>query len=223
MKVAGRSPRIFLHGPRQGVALPEIPEAAGWVTIAVQMKIGLLSDTHLPNRRPALWDEVGEAFSGVDLVLHAGDIISPGVLDWLEQFAPVLAARGNNDMGWMDPRLAEIHWLELEGWELAMIHDTEPEDHPIDVIVSRDLGGRKPEILFTGHTHFERIDHRDGVVQINSGSPTQPHLYSDRLGSVGLLDLEVDHLSVRILNLGEQPGLRNPAETMCFELDRDAL
>jgi putative phosphoesterase len=187
------------------------------------MKIGLLSDTHLSNRRPALWDEVAEVFRGVDLVLHAGDIISPGVLDWLEQFSPVLAARGNNDMGWTDPRMADVHWLELEGWQLAMIHDTEPEDLPIEVIVNRDLAGRKPEILFTGHTHFERIDHRDGVVQINSGSPTQPHLYSDRLGSVGILELEVDRLRAEILNLGEQDGLKNPAEALSLELNRDSL
>ncbi len=187
------------------------------------MRIGLLSDSHLPNRRSALWDEVAEVFRGVDLVLHAGDIISPGVLDWLEQFGPVLAARGNNDMGWTDPRMAEKHWLDLEGWKLAMIHDTEPEELPIDVIVERDLGGQKPEILFTGHTHFERIDHREGVVQINSGSPTQPHLYSDRLGSVGILELEPDFLRARILNLGESDGLRNPSKNLSFELSRGSL
>ena len=45
------------------------------------MRIGLLSDTHLSNRLPALWDEVVDAFRGVDLVLHAGDIVAPGVLD----------------------------------------------------------------------------------------------------------------------------------------------
>jgi putative phosphoesterase len=191
--------------------------------MCIEMRIGLLSDTHLPNRRPALWDEVAEAFRGVDLVLHAGDIISPGVLDWLEQLAPVLAARGNNDMGWTDARMADVQWLDLEGWRLAMIHDTEPEDLPIEVIVARDLGGLKPEILFTGHTHFERIDHRDGVVQVNSGSPTQPHLYSDRLGSVGLLELDPDFLRVRILNLGERDGLRNPAEALSFELARNSL
>ncbi|MCP4908882.1 MAG: metallophosphoesterase family protein [bacterium] len=187
------------------------------------MRIGLLSDTHLSNRRPALWDEVAEVFGGVDLILHAGDIVSEGVLDWLEQFSPVLAARGNNDMGWTDVRMADVQWLALEGWRLAMVHDIEPEDLPIDVIVERDLAGQKPEILITGHTHFERIDHRDGVVQVNSGSPTQPHLYSNRLGSVGILELERERLRVSIVNLGESEGLRNPVEELSFELMRDLL
>jgi hypothetical protein len=187
------------------------------------MRIGLLSDTHLSNRLPALWDEVVDAFRGVDLVLHAGDIVAPGVLDWLTQFAPVMAARGNNDMGWDDPRMADVQWLDLEGWRLAMVHDTEPEDRSIEVIVERELGGERPDILFTGHTHLERIEHRDGVVQINSGSPTQPHLFSNRLGSVGVLELEPGLLRARILRLGESEGLRNPARELSLELARSSL
>ena len=104
-----------------------------------------------------------------------------------------------------------------------MVHDTEPEDRPIDVIVERELAGDKPEILFTGHTHLERIEHRDGVVQINSGSPTQPHLFSTRLGSVGLLELEPDMLRARILRLGESEDLRNPAREVSLELPRSSL
>jgi hypothetical protein len=159
----------------------------------------------------------------LDLILHAGDIVSPGVLDWLAQFAPVKAARGNNDMGWDDPRMEDVQWLDLEGWRLAMVHDTEPEDRPMDIIIERELGGERPDILFTGHTHFERIEHRDGVVQINSGSPTQPHLFSNRLGSVGILELEPTLLRARILSLGETEGMRNPAREIFLELPRLSL
>ncbi|MBW2231464.1 MAG: metallophosphoesterase family protein [Deltaproteobacteria bacterium] len=187
------------------------------------MRIGLLSDTHLSNRRPALWEEVSAVFRGVDLILHAGDIVAPGVLDWLERFAPVRAARGNNDMQWTDPRMADVQWLDIEGWRLAMLHDIEPEDRPIDVIIERELGGQRPDILITGHTHLERIDHRDGVVQINSGSPVQPHLFSNRLGSVGILELEPALLRARILNLGESEDLRNPARKLELELPRSSL
>ena len=69
------------------------------------MRIGLLSDTHLPNERRTLWDEVRTAFQGVDLILHAGDIVHPMVLDWLQEIAPVLAAQGNNDFAWSDSRM----------------------------------------------------------------------------------------------------------------------
>ena len=94
------------------------------------MRIGLLTDTHLPGTVRHLWDEVREAFTGVDLILHGGDIVTSGVLDWLEDIAPTLAARGNNDGGWADDRMKDMHLLDIEGWRLAMIHDMEPEEAP---------------------------------------------------------------------------------------------
>ena len=94
-----------------------------------------------------LWDEIGTAFAGVDLILHAGDIVLPTVLDQLEEIAPVLAARGNNDAGWEDPRLADTQWLDLEGFRIAMVHDMEPEDEPIDELCRKYLGGRHADVM----------------------------------------------------------------------------
>jgi predicted phosphodiesterase len=82
------------------------------------------------------------------------------------------------------------------------------------------LGGSPADILVTGHTHFERLDYRDGVLQINSGSPTHPHQWSTRLGTVGLLDLSPDAVSARVIRLGETPGLRNPGEELHLEVMR---
>ena len=64
------------------------------------MRVGILSDTHLPGAIRTLDDlgpEPARVFSNVDLILHSGDLTSPSVLDWLEQFAPVLCSTGNND------------------------------------------------------------------------------------------------------------------------------
>jgi len=186
------------------------------------VRIGLLTDTHLSSDRSLLWDSVSKAFQGVDLILHGGDIVWPAVLDWLEEIAPTLAARGNNDLGFDDPRVQDTQWLDVEGFRLAMVHDMEPETRPIAELTSRYLGGEPADILVTGHTHFERIDYRDGVLQINSGSPVHPHLWSTRLGSVGLLELERGSLTARVMQLGETPELRNPAEELDFELPPDA-
>ncbi len=183
------------------------------------MRIGLLTDTHLPSDLRTLWDEVAVAFQGVDLVLHGGDIVTPSVLDWLEGIAPVLAVRGNNDGGWEDPRVQDTHLLEAAGWSLALVHDMEPEDRPIDYLLDAYLDGQHADIIVTGHTHFERLDYRDGVLQVNSGSPTHPHLYSTRLGTVGLLDLAPGRLDARIVKLGETPGLRNPGVELSFSLE----
>ena len=61
------------------------------------MRIGLISDTHVPEAVPELPWEVELAFSGADLILHAGDMHVIDVLDWLERIAPVLSVRGNGD------------------------------------------------------------------------------------------------------------------------------
>lgn len=175
-----------------------------------RMRIGLISDTHQPSDRRSLWDEVHTAFAGVDLILHGGDIVHPMVLDWLEDIAPVLAARGNNDFGWDDPRMKDIQEVEAHGLRLAMCHEMEPEDRPIDVLVQRYLRGERYDIIVTGDTHFERLDYREGVLQVNSGSPTHPHLWSTRLGTVGILDIEPGRLEARIVRLGETEGRRNP-------------
>ncbi len=180
--------------------------------------IGLLTDTHLPSSIRTLWDEVRTAFDGVDLILHGGDIVSPKVLDWLEEIAPVLAAQGNNDYGWGDPRMRDLHIVEAEGWRLGMVHDLEPEERPIDYLTKQYFNSNPVDIMVSGHTHFERIDYRDGVLQINSGSPTHPHLYSTRLGTVGLLKLEPEKLEARVVRLGETPGMRNPGAELSFTL-----
>lgn len=184
------------------------------------VRIGLLTDTHLPSDIRYLWDEVRIAFEGVDLILHGGDIVTPGVLDWLEEIAPTLAARGNNDGGWEDKRMQDLQLLDFHGWRLALIHDMEPEDRPIEFLREFYLKGETADIIVTGHTHFERVDYRDGVLQVNSGSPTHPHLYSTRLGTVGLLEITTACVDARVMKLGETPGLRNPGSDLAVRADR---
>ena len=56
------------------------------------MRIGLISDTHIPVAQKELWPQVYEALRGVDLIMHGGDLMVPEVIDWLEEVAPVMAA-----------------------------------------------------------------------------------------------------------------------------------
>ena len=62
--------------------------------------IGVVSDTH-GQMTPALL----EMLSGVDLIIHAGDIDRPEILGMLESIAPVVAVRGNMDRGRWAARL----------------------------------------------------------------------------------------------------------------------
>ena len=86
------------------------------------MLIGLISDTHIPDRRIKLPEKVLETFEGVDLIIHAGDITSQSVIDELETIAPVVAVEGNMDRvhGEIDLPPSEI--IEAEGHKIGVIH-----------------------------------------------------------------------------------------------------
>jgi uncharacterized protein len=184
------------------------------------VRIGLISDTHMPSTLKRLWPEVAVAFEGVDLIWHGGDIVWSLVLDQLEEIAPTFAARGNNDVGLRDPRIAHAQRIEVDGYRLAMVHDMEPEHRPIEELTARYLGGRHADVMITGHTHVERMDFRDGVLQLNSGSATHPHLYSTRLGTVAVVEVDSSGIRADILRLGESEGLRNPGVAHRFDGDR---
>lgn len=189
------------------------------------MRIGLISDTHLPQLIHSLDDlgpEAGEALQGADLILHGGDITVPAVLDWCEQFAPVLAVRGNNDI-FEDPRMAELQFMEAEGARIGMAHELRPETRPIGEILASSLGGERVDILIGGDTHVERIEYRDGVLLVNPGSPTLPHHLSMRWGSIGILTLEPDRWEAEIVALGPSDGLRNPAVAQRVVIERGAV
>ena len=182
------------------------------------IRIGLLTDTHLPGIIRTL-DELGplpgEFLSSVDLILHGGDLTSPIVLDWCEQFAPVICSTGNNDPI-PDPRMKEVQVLELEGWTVGMIHSLEGQFRPINELQS--LFPTEVEIMICGHTHKERLDYREGVLLINSGSITFPQHKEVRLGTVGILELEPGIARAEIFPLGETEGSPNPGETLCLEI-----
>ena len=170
------------------------------------MRIGLITDTHLPGQIRDL-GELGqvpqEFLSSVDLIMHGGDLTSPIVLDWCEQFAPVICSTGNNDPI-PDPRMKEVQILETEGWTIGMIHSLEGQFRPIKDL--QKLFPKPVNIMISGHTHQERLEYREGVVLINSGSITFPQHKEVRLGTVGILEIESQKLKVDIFPLGETPG-----------------
>ena len=182
------------------------------------MRIGLLSDTHLPalvRNLDELGPEPANFFSGVDLILHGGDLTSPIILDWLEQFAPVLCSTGNNDP-LTAPRMKEVQMLEVEGWRIGMVHMLDREFRPVSELQKAFPG--PVDIIVSGHTHQEQLELRDDVVLLNSGSITFPHHKELRLGSVGLLELAPGRLHGEIFALGHTLGRPNPVTPMALDI-----
>ncbi|MCS6925302.1 MAG: metallophosphatase family protein [Candidatus Binatia bacterium] len=163
------------------------------------MKIGLISDTHIPEAMPELPQQVRTVFAGVDLILHAGDLHCLAVLDWLEEIAPVLACRGNGDDGSggrplvpEDPRLREAVVTGAAGYTIGLVHDVlDPEEFP-HWPLERTMEvyfGRHVDLIVCGHTHVESVKPSGDVLVINPGSPTFPHNYSAQPGTVAVVTL----------------------------------
>lgn len=120
-------------------------------------RIGVISDTHGLVRPQAL-----RALRGVDLIVHAGDVGTPEVLDALRAIAPVVAVRGNNDRGRWARALAETEVVKQSGRVLYVLHDV----HELD-IDPREAGY---DAVIAGHSHQPRVERRDGVLYLNPGS-----------------------------------------------------
>ena len=136
------------------------------------MKIGLVSDTHMPSRAKALPAELMAALAGVELILHAGDLNTLAVLRELGELADVEAVAGNTDPWEVANLLGDRYQVELEGVSIGLTHGhlgrgtTTP-----DRAVSRFTGAR---VVVFGHSHRPRIEARGGVLLVNPGSPTDP-------------------------------------------------
>ena len=182
------------------------------------MRIGILSDTHLPNLIRYL-DELGPEIvvflSTVDLILHSGDLTSFMVLDWLEPFAPVVCTTGNNDPI-VDSCCQDVAILDLEGWRLGMVHSLRRGFRPMAEL--QQLFPTPVQIMIAGDTHYEVLEYREGVVVLNSGSPTFPHHKDLRLGTMGLLELAPERLHAEVVVLGHTPGKPNPGRAMTLDI-----
>jgi putative phosphoesterase len=164
------------------------------------MLIGLISDTHIPDHVKTLPEQLKEAFNGVDLIFHCGDIFSASVLDELEKIAPVLAAQGDDDNSFTasDKRVRLKHIINVDGATIWLMHE-KPRTMPR---VSKEIPwlDDPPDVIVSGHTHEAMVENKGGILHVNPGSPTFPG-YSLRLGTVGLMTVESGKIEARIVQL----------------------
>ncbi|MCT9930269.1 metallophosphatase family protein [Planotetraspora sp. A-T 1434] len=151
------------------------------------MIVVVLSDTHAPRRWKSCPPAVAGYLRHADVILHAGDVCTAGVLGELAAYAPVHAVLGNNDgpdvAAWGAPETLE---LDLDGLRVAMIHDS-------GQATGRTARMRRrfpaADLVVFGHSHIPMDLTGDGVRIFNPGSPTdrrrQPH---GTLGVLGIAD-----------------------------------
>jgi putative phosphoesterase len=124
------------------------------------LRVGLISDTH-----GLLRPEVAQVFSGVGMILHAGDVGSTAVLDELELIAPVQAVLGNTDSP-HEMGLRQSLDLMLEGLAVHVSHGHEAGAPTPEVL----LALYDSDIIVFGHTHRHTLFREGERIVINPGA-----------------------------------------------------
>jgi putative phosphoesterase len=137
--------------------------------------LGVIADTHGLVRPEAV-----KALEGMDMIIHAGDIGKPEVLEALRAIAPVVAVRGNNDTGEWARALPETEVVEVGRVTLYVLHDV----HALDL----DPAAAGFQGVISGHSHRPAMDRRQGVLFLNPGS-AGPRRFT--------LPVSLAHLSIR--------------------------
>jgi putative phosphoesterase len=128
------------------------------------VKIGIISDTHVSEKRGKLNEKIFDYFCDVDLIFHIGDVTSQKVLDELSVIAPVTAVKGNND----NLNLEFTECIEINNFLIVLNHGT---GYSTEFNRLYEFGNKYgADILITGHTHSPHNEIIGDILLLNPGS-----------------------------------------------------
>jgi len=173
------------------------------------IRIGLVSDTHVPVSLPSLPDPLLDGLSGVDLILHAGDLVSLDVLDRLEEIAPTTAVFGNIDPPEVRELLNAQETIEIGGRSIGLKHGDQRHDLQRRYI-ALDYDAREFDLFYQamvtqlpdcdvivfGHFHRPLVKEWKGITFVNPGAVAPSHGRS----TFAILELG-DRVDVRMVEL----------------------
>jgi uncharacterized protein len=180
--------------------------------------LGVLSDTHIPDRARELPPRLLEIFRSaqVDAILHAGDICAPSVIQELEKIAPVHAVRGNRDIYTLRHLPVQVT-LTFAGFKVGMVHGhgrlhnyLADKAHFLAFGLQEERYRKRVikalpgvDVMVFGHLHRRIYEWVEGVLLLNPGSACCPDGHSGNPPSVAVLRLmlgsrpEVDFFNLR--------------------------
>jgi uncharacterized protein len=153
------------------------------------MKLGIISDTH-DYFHPA----IPKLFTGVDHIIHAGDVGKAWIILQLEEIAPVTAVLGNSDQFLT---LKETEIIELAGRKILVRHIVNPRQltESLSELITRE----RPDIVIFGHTHKRFNEVLNGTLYFNPGYAGGKSYESER--SLAILDCGEKQIRPEFLKL----------------------
>ncbi len=162
------------------------------------MKIGVLSDTHIPERAPSLPAKMLEAFRGADMIIHAGDFVDPAVVTELRRVcADVRAVSGNMDGAAIRKLFPEKLIVKAGGFSLGVKHGFGPPDKLLSQM-REAFKSSKVDMIIYGHSHQPLNEEMNGIRFFNPGSPTDEVFAPYK--SFGIIEIN-DTIKAKIVKL----------------------
>ncbi|MEW5785477.1 MAG: metallophosphoesterase family protein [Bacillota bacterium] len=150
-------------------------------------RIGVVSDTHIPTRARSLPKDLCTVLKGVQLILHAGDLVSDSVLDDLQVIAPVQAVSGNMDPPELRALLGRLKLVHVGSLTFGLVHGDGTRGSTLQRAVSA-FAALKPSVIIFGHSHFPHNEYHADTLIFNPGSAVDPRRAPGR--SCGILTLK---------------------------------
>ena len=157
-------------------------------------RIGVISDTHVRSGKAGLPEAVRATFDGMDLIIHAGDLVVLSVLEELEQIAPTLAVHGNMDSREVKRTLETSRVAAVEDVLIGITHGWGAPGGLAERILAGDMFPSKQiGMLVFGHSH-QPMDSRVGDVRVfNPGSTTSAR------ATVGMIEIGPEGIQSSII------------------------
>ena len=164
------------------------------------IKIGVLSDTHIPFKKIFLPSEIFQLFSDVDLILHAGDICKLKVIDNLESLAPVIAVGGNMDPPEIFRKYGSFNLKEIAGKKIFLIHGNQGWGSALQ---NAKKHISKADCVVFGHSHSPYNKKHGDTILFNPGSSVdfrRPNV-KKKEPSVGIITIKDEQILPEIIYL----------------------
>ena len=160
------------------------------------MRIGVISDTHIPKAALDLPEAIYNDFVNVDLILHAGDLVEMNVLRKLQKLAPVKAVYGNMDLEEVRNALPEKEIIKIGKFKIGLVHGSGSPKGLIKAVKSEFANGI--DVIVYGHSHSPFNEKIGKTLFFNPGSPTDTVFAP--YNSYGILEVN-DEIQARIIRI----------------------
>jgi putative phosphoesterase len=189
--------------------------AIGTILRPQAKRIGIIADTHIPDRSKEIHPKIMESFARADLILHAGDITVPDVIGTLSTIAETVAVRGNNrsDRTLFDPPLPDKAIIQVAGgYRIGLCHGMENIYQRVsDALIGRmgfesHCTKRLIERVRTffigvnavvyGHGHWPMLCFKNQILFVNPGKG-----FGKKCSSCAFMEIHENRVRVKIIPL----------------------